>query len=348
MRRRAADAAAAIIVAIASAGCGHREDRPRAEVDAGHAPASAPASVRDRPLPASFAELARRLDPSVVTVRVDDAGVGSGVIIDADRGLVVTNDHVVRGGTRVSVAPAGGGDAPARVLGRDRATDVALLQIEPVPGLVSAELGDSDLLEVGEWVIAIGHPFGLEHTVTAGIVSAKGRGAREVPGPDASAYQSFIQTDASINPGNSGGPLLDVDGRVVGISTAVDVRGAGIGYAIPINMVKQILPMLERDGRVRRAYLGVLIAPVDRDAAAQLGLDRARGALVADVGPNTPAARAGIRPGDVILAVDGAEVDDKSLPWVASIAGIGKTLTVDLWRAGRRLTMSMTTEPLPD
>jgi serine protease Do len=359
MRRRAADGFALAVVAssvcvFASCGnCGGSGDGPHAKVDAGATAIpslradGSPRPARDRPVPVSFVELARRLDPSVVTVTVDGAGVGSGVVIDANKRLVVTNDHVIRGASRVSVMLAGGSEAQARVIGRDRATDIGLLQLERVEGLAPAELGDSDALEVGEWVVAIGNPFGLDHTVTAGIVSAKGRSAREVPGPDANAYQSFIQTDASINPGNSGGPLLDVDGRVVGINTAVDARGAGIGYAIPINMVKQILPMLERDGVVKRAYLGVLIAPVDREAAAQLGLDRPRGALVADVGRDTPAARAGLQPGDVILAVDGAEVDDRSLPWVASVAGVGKTLSVEVWRSRKAILISMKTEIMP-
>jgi len=212
--------------------------------------------------------------------------LGSGFIINKE-GYIVTNNHVVENATDIKVSLADAGEFDATVVGRDPLTDVALIKVEAERDLPVAALGNSDKLRVGEWVIAIGNPFGLGHTVTAGIASAKGRiiGA----GP----YDDFIQTDASINPGNSGGPLFNLMGEVVGINTAIVATGQGIGFTIPINLAKEILPQLREKGRVTRGWLGVQVQQVTPALAQSLGLERPHGALVADVQPNSPAERAG-------------------------------------------------------
>jgi serine protease Do len=235
--------------------------------------------------------------------------LGSGFIIDAE-GHVVTNAHVVDQADVVRVKLADDRDFRARILAKDEPMDVAVLQLEHPPSeLPVASLGSSSALRVGDYVVAIGNPFGLGDTVTMGIVSATGRALGAGP------YNDFIQTDASINPGNSGGPLFDLRGQVVGIDTAIAARGQGIGFAIPIDEVKRVLPELIAYGRIARGRLGATVQAMDSMLANALGLDRPRGALVAAVQPDGPASRAGIRPGDVILAVDGHELSqDVDLP----------------------------------
>jgi serine protease Do len=339
--------------------CGRRADEQAPPPDAARAQGAASADGSIVPLspgsgvqgtpagvPADFTALAKQVDQSVVAIRGKQIGsLGSGLAVSGR--LVLTNAHVVAEAREVLVVTAAGDEREATVVGVDAPLDIALLRIDeegdPLP---AAPLGDSTTLAVGDWVVAVGHPFGLEHTVTAGIVSAKGRSARDLGA--ASFYQSFIQTDASINPGNSGGPLVDLGGRVVGINTAVDLRGAGIGYAIPIDMVKQVLPMLEKAGRVTRAWLGVGIAEVTPRLAAELGLDRPRGALITQVARGSPAARAGVRPGDVILAVSGREVDAEALPWLVSMSGIGTELLVQVFSGRSAREVRITTEALPD
>jgi serine protease Do len=357
--------AASLAAALAGglAGCGSKRDRrrrPAADAPRDDAPLvfpdSGPRGAAPRAgVPDSFVELARAVDASVVTIRAGGGvprelaaptSLGSGVIVDR-RGLVLTNRHVIAGASRIVVALADRRELPAQIVGSDGPTDLALLRIE-AQDLAAAPLGDSDALQVGDWVVAIGNPFGLDHTVTSGIVSAKGRSMAEMQAGAQNDYQSFIQTDASINPGNSGGPLVSARGEVVGINTAIDSRGTGIGYAIPINMAKQILPMLERDGRVTRAYLGVYIAPVSAEGAEQLGLPGPGGALVVDVTRNGPAYEAGIRRGDVILSLGGTKVDDKSLPWVASTTGIGRELEVVVWRARKEEKLWLVPARMPD
>jgi serine protease Do len=230
--------------------------------------------------------------------------LGSGSIVSAD-GYIVTNLHVVREATEIVVRLEDQREFPARVVGSDPPTDLALLKIE-ARELPVVRFGDSDGLAVGEPVMAIGNPFGLEHTVTTGVVSAKERFLGAGP------YDDFIQTDASINPGNSGGPLVDARGALVGINTAIfAARGGawvGIGFAIPVNLAKQVLPQLRENGRVVRGFLGVSVAPVDPEVARAAGLDARRGAVVVDVVSGSPAAQAGLRQGDVVVAVDGDPV----------------------------------------
>jgi serine protease Do len=235
-----------------------------------------------------------------------EQALGSGIIIDA-QGHVVTNAHVIDGADVVKVKLADDRELRAKVIGKDKRLDVAVLKLENPPrDLPVASLGHSDKLRVGEYVVAIGNPFGLGDTVTMGIVSAKGRSIGAGP------YDDFIQTDASINPGNSGGPLFDLHGQVVGINTAINPQGKGIGFAIPIDEIKQELPQLIARGHVSRGQLGVMIQGMDEGIAKALGMDRPHGALVESVTDGSPAAKAGIEAGDVITSVDGQDVHHSS------------------------------------
>ncbi|MBN9161372.1 MAG: trypsin-like peptidase domain-containing protein [Myxococcales bacterium] len=227
--------------------------------------------------------------------------LGSGFIVD-NAGHVATNAHVVADATAVRVKLADGRELPATVRGVDERLDLAVLEIQGAKDLSFVSLGSNDAINVGEYVVAIGNPFGLGDTVTMGIVSAKGRELGAGP------YDDFIQTDASINPGNSGGPLFNLRGQVIGINTAINPSGQGIGFAIPIDSLKDVLPQLVATGRVQRGRLGVLIQPVDAAMAKALGLPQTSGALVSDVDPGGPAVRAGIEPGDVIVAVEGTPI----------------------------------------
>ncbi|HUT49137.1 MAG TPA: trypsin-like peptidase domain-containing protein [Alphaproteobacteria bacterium] len=235
------------------------------------------------------------------------AGIGSGVIVDAKNGYVLTNHHVVRRADQILVRLKDGRVLRARVIGSDAGTDIAVLQIR-ASGLAALPLGDSDKLQVGDYVLAVGNPFGLGQTVTMGIVSALGR-----TGLSPRGYENYIQTDASINPGNSGGPLVDLRGRVVGINAAIIGRrtgGTGIGFAIPTNMARRVMYQILRYGNIRRGRLGVVIQDLTPAVARQIGVPIGPGAVVREVQPNTAAARAGIRQWDLIVAVDGARVRD--------------------------------------
>ncbi len=271
--------------------------------------------------------------------------VGSGFIVDPG-GFIVTNDHVVEDEDELTVKLSDGSEHRARVAGRDPKTDIALIKIDVERRLPVVRLGDSAALEVGEWVLAIGNPFGLEHTVTSGIVSAKGR--RIGAGP----YDNFIQTDASINPGNSGGPLINLRGEVVGVNTAIFSRGGGnigIGFAIPINLVKGLLPQLKDKGKVTRGWLGVVIEDVNAETAAALGMHEAHGALVANVTQGSPAAAAGCRVGDVIVRFDGAAIEKSSdLSLVVARTSVGKAVDVMVLRDGRPVSLTVRIGKLRD
>jgi serine protease Do len=272
------------------------------------------------------------------------SSLGSGFIISSD-GYVVTNNHVVDNGAEIVVRLDRGSEHPARVVGTDPATDLALLKID-VTGLAVLPLGDSDRLQVGEPVMAIGNPFGLDQTVTTGIVSAKERFIGSGP------YDDFIQTDASINPGNSGGPLIDSRGSVVGINTAIFSQtggSVGIGFAIPINLAKTILPQLRERGRVVRGWLGVSIRPVTPHLAERAGLPDPRGAVVESVVDGSPADRAGLRRGDVIVAVGGQPVAGPP-DLTRRIAGTSPGTPVELGvvRDGKRSTLRVELGRLPE
>ncbi|NMC69948.1 MAG: Do family serine endopeptidase [Myxococcales bacterium] len=275
----------------------------------------------------------------------ENRGSGSGVIVDSE-GLILTNAHVVQDASEITVQVSGGRNYPAEVVGVDEPTDLALLRITGAGRLAAATLGDSDAVEVGDWVLAIGNPFGLEHTVTTGIVSAK---ERRTGGPR-ERYGNFLQTDASINPGNSGGPLFNLRGEVIGINTAINAAGQGIGFAIPSNMARAVLAQLRERGRVERSWLGVTIQTVTPELAESFRLAGVpRGALVSSVENDSPAARAGLRPGDIILRFDEEEIGDAAeLPWLASTAGIGRTVRLQVFRDGTKRDVTLTLGRLPE
>jgi len=262
--------------------------------------------------------------------------LGSGFIVSPD-GYILTNNHVVEKADEVTVTLLDKEQFKAKVVGTDPKIDIALIKIDAKKKLTYVVLGNSDKLEVGEWVVAIGNPFGLGHTVTAGIVGAKGRIIGSGP------YDDFIQTDASINPGNSGGPLFDLKGEVVGINTAIIQGGQGIGFATPIQLAKSVLDQLKEKGKVTRGWLGVYIQPLTPDAAESLGISGRRGALVSDVTSGGPAEKAGIRSGDVIVGFDGKEIrDEHELPQVVALTKPGKTVDVRLIRGGKETSVPVT------
>jgi serine protease Do len=269
--------------------------------------------------------------------------LGSGFLIDA-QGHVVTNAHVIDGADVVKVKLADDREYRAKVVGKDARLDVAVLSLESPPrDLPVASLGASEPLRVGEYVVAIGNPFGLGDTVTMGIVSAKGRTIGAGP------YDDFIQTDASINPGNSGGPLFNLRGQVIGINTAINPQGKGIGFAIPIDAIKDVLPQLLTTGHVARGRLGVVIQGMDEDLARAFGMDRARGALVEAVEPGSPADKAGVKPGEVIVAVDGQEVArSEDLPRMVARHAPGTGVKVTILHGKDRRVVDMSLAALKD
>ncbi len=341
-RSRASAFALLSMAALAFGGCGQQAHAtpPSTQAAAASPPGAAPPPVSTvtlppAPVPATFdvAALSERVRPMVVNIttmhesrgpegldpfeyffgplgggrlnprgpRPPQTALGTGFIIDPS-GYVVTNEHVIHDASGVRVRLADEREFEAEVVGRDPKLDLALLRLKGANGLPVAPLGTSEQLRVGEHVLAVGNPFGLGHTVTLGIVSAKARAIGAGP------YDDFIQTDASINPGNSGGPLFNWRGEVVGINTAIRAGANGIGFAIPVDALKDVLPQLREKGHVERGKLGLLFQPVTRELAAALQLDAPRGALVAEVEPGGAAARAGIKPGDVIVDVNGVPI----------------------------------------
>jgi serine protease Do len=261
--------------------------------------------------------------------------LGSGFIIDKE-GYILTNHHVIEKAEEIKVKLSDTKEYNAEVIGQDPKTDLALIKIKAAGDLPVVRMGDSDKLEVGEWVVAIGNPFGLEQTVTAGIISAKGRVIGAGP------YDDFLQTDASINPGNSGGPLFNLKGEVVGINTAIVAGGQGIGFAIPVNMAKAILPQLKK-GKVVYGYLGVYIQDITPELASSFGLKEAKGVLVSDVIPDSPAKKGGVNKGDVILEYDGKQVEDRyQLTKMVGRTPVGKKVNIVVWRDKERKTISVT------
>jgi serine protease Do len=365
--RRAPRAALAAALLIATLGVafgraiGHAEQPPH---DKG-----APAPAKNVALP-SVAPLAAQVMPSVVSIEVDEAvkpdeedqsddapgalpffrhdrrqpqprrhahGLGSGVVLDS-KGLILTNAHVVEDATtiRVTVDHADGSEVTMRgkVIGIATEYDVALVETEKALDAPAASLGDSDALQIGDWVMAIGNPFGLPHSASVGIISAKNR--RDVMPSGREGIYNFLQTDASINPGNSGGPLINMHGEVVGLNSAMTASGQGIGFAIPINMVRAILPQLKSTGHFARSWLGVKVQPMTPELAQTFGLDNPRGVLVSDVMPESPAAAAGFKPGDIILEFEGKKLQQASdLTLAASMAGVGKNVSMVVLRNGK-------------
>lgn len=326
----------------------------------------------------SFADLAERVSPAVVNIRTsktvtgpafpffggpfDDffgpgpgqrrappgngggperkvPSLGSGFVI-SDDGFIVTNNHVVEDVDEIQVVFNDGTEVDAEVVGRDPATDIALIQIEPDKKLTALPLGNSGSLRPGEWVIAIGNPFGLEHTVTAGIVSALHR--RNLQPGSGGRYDDFIQTDAAINPGNSGGPLINAAGEVVGINTAIRQGANTIGFAVPIDMAKEILPSLRASGFVTRGWLGVVIQQITDDLQEAMGLDTKAGALVSRVDPKGPARAAGVERGDVIVRFNGQSIDEMDeLPRVVAATPPEKKVDIVVLRDGKEKKLSV-------
>jgi serine protease Do len=271
--------------------------------------------------------------------------LGSGFIIDPS-GLVVTNNHVIEGADEITVTLQDNTVLKAKVVGRDETGDIALLQVKPDKPLSAVQFGDSDKERVGDWVLAIGNPFGLGGTVTAGIVSARGRDIHQGP------YDDFIQTDAAINRGNSGGPLFNMDGQVIGMNTAIyspSGGSIGIGFSIPANLVKEVVGQLKDFGHPRRGWLGVRIQQVTPDIAESLGLHEATGAMVAGVNDGGPADKARIHNGDIILKFNGQDVKEmRTLPRIVADSEVGQSVPVVLWRNGKEVTVQATLAEKPD
>jgi serine protease Do len=331
---------------------------------------AAPQAVDARGAPESFADLAEKLLPAVVNIAstanvteqsltgdpqldeffkeffersqpegpVQETSLGSGFLIDPD-GYIVTNNHVIQGATEVTVRLQDGTELSAEVIGSDDKTDLALIKVEASAPLAYVSWGDSDAVRIGDWVVAIGNPFGLGGTVTAGIVSARQRDINAGP------YDDFIQTDAAINRGNSGGPMFDMDGGVIGVNTAIfspSGGSIGIGFAIPSNQARVVIDQLREFGYTRRGWIGVRIQSVDEELAEGRGLDAPVGALVANVSPGGPAEVAGIVAGDVILTFDGKSVHDmRALPKLVAETPIGKTVEVVVWRDRAEQTLNL-------
>ncbi len=312
--------------------------------------------------PMSFRDVAKKVLPAVVSIEVrsgarqqprgadrDDPnqlGFGSGFLVDP-KGVIVTNFHVVEGAERVEVTLADGRKFVSKDVKADPKTDVAVIRIEAKGALPFLTFGDSDAMEIGDRVLAVGAPFGLTGSVTAGIVSAKSRSLR------LNQYEDFIQTDAAINPGNSGGPLVNLDGQVIAVNSAIKSKSGGfqgVGLAIASNMVKNVQDQLLRDGVVRRGYLGVQVKEVDSaEVAARLGLDRPHGLLVTHLYETSPAAKAGLRAGDVILSLNGKEpADTRQLQRIVAGLPLGKPVEVAVMRDGKPATLRVTIEEQPD
>ncbi|MAZ04652.1 MAG: serine protease [Sneathiella sp.] len=335
-------------------------------------------NAKARPAPDSFADLVEKLSPAVVnisttqTVKGPSGGLpqlpkghpfedffkefgnrdngqererkatslGSGFVIDADGGYVITNNHVIDGADEIKVIFKDGEDLPATLVGTDPKTDLAVLKIDPTArALVDVEWGDSDKSRVGDWVLAIGNPYGLGGTVTAGIVSARGRDIRSGP------YDDYIQTDASINKGNSGGPLFNMDGQVIGINTAIFSQSGGsigIGFAVPSELAVPVVAQLIEFGKTSRGWLGVVIQPVTEEIAEGLDLSDTDGVLVAGVPEDGPAFKSGIKAGDVILKFNGEEVTEpRELSRLVAESKVGSKVNVELWRSGKTMNVEV-------
>ncbi|TLD40871.1 MAG: HtrA protease/chaperone protein [Candidatus Jettenia ecosi] len=291
----------------------------------------------------SLEEFFRRFFGDVPDRELRQRSLGSGFIIDED-GYIVTNNHVVERADEISVKLADGRDYKAKVIGRDSKTDIALIKISSLfTHLPFLSLGDSDAMRVGDWVLAIGNPFGLEHTVTQGIISATGRVIGAGP------YDNFLQTDAPINPGNSGGSLVNLQGEVIGINTAIVAAGQGIGFAIPINLAKSIVSQLKEKGSVVRGWIGVSVQTVTPEIADFFKLKGPKGVLVGDIIPGGPADKAGIKRGDIIINFDGKEIKDVSdLPRLVAGTPVGKDVNVMVIRGGDEISVTLKVEELKE
>jgi serine protease Do len=308
-------------------------------------PRSAPGPSTDDPFFKDFFDqFFGRRGPGEAPGEFRTPGLGSGIIVDT-RGYVITNFHVVRGADAVIIRLSSKEEFRGRVVGSDPKTDLAVVRFDPgQTELRVAPLGNSDSLRVGEWAIAIGNPFGLDQTVTVGVVSAVGRADVGI-----ATYENFIQTDASINPGNSGGPLVNLRGEVIGINTAIVATGQGIGFAIPANMVKRVTAQLVDRGKVTRGWLGVATQPLTKELAESLGLPEPRGAVVARVYPGSPAAGAGLETNDVIVSFGGTPVEDNHhLQRLSADAEVGKAIALEIVRNRQKRGVEVKVSEAPD
>jgi serine protease Do len=295
--------------------------------------------------------------------QLSDVALGTGFLIEAHGVFVLTNDHIAAASTELHVVLPDGSEVPAKILGRDVRLDLALLAVDDAQGASSTgsvtrgsplrlsplQFGDSDDLQVGEWLVVLGDAFGDEVTASVGVVSATGREAAGslVPGR-AMGFRTFIQTDARIHRGNSGGPVLDTAGQVVGVAVATSDRMGELSFVIPVNRVKEVVDALRDYGQVARGWLGVLVKPVTADLATQLSLPKPAGALVTEVKAGSPAARSGLRAGDVILKWGERDVDHRSLPFIVASAPVGKPVQVMVWRNKAALPVTLVTEKMPE
>ncbi|MGQ9647550.1 MAG: DegQ family serine endoprotease [Thermodesulfobacteriota bacterium] len=364
-----------VMIIVAPAwGCHAKEKEGQGKTLGGTAPTPV---VSAKDLGKAFVEVARKVKPSVVSIRVErtvtvtpwrwfgedffrgtpfedffrfrqeppqrrrQMGGGSGVIVDP-KGHILTNHHVVAGADKITIRLLDGRELKGRVRGTDPRTDLAVLEVEAT-NLPAATLGDSDKIEVGEWAIAIGSPFGLEETVTVGVISAKGR-----TGLRTGTYEDFIQTDASINPGNSGGPLVNIDGEVIGINAMIIQPGQGIGFAIPINLARSIMSELIKTGKVVRPWVGVGLQDLTEELAKSFDLKEKEGALISQVYEGSPAEKSGLRTGDVIVQIDGKKVQN-SQEVIREVLKkkVGDKVEFVVIREGKSTKVSVTTAPMP-
>ncbi|CAN5407719.1 hypothetical protein BH11MYX1_BH11MYX1_48810 [soil metagenome] len=362
----------AVMLVLAAACREHEVTGERAGRGAGSNLAAAPATTRVLypSAPGTFVDLIANAKHGVVAIKAAtpvksgpaamfpgapettaDVALGTGFLVEANGVYVVTNDHIASASTELRVVLPDRTEVPAKLLGRDIRLDLALLQIEgasnPQRGLQPLPLGDSNNIAVGEWLVVLGDPFCDDVTASVGIVSATGReGAGSLAAGRMMGYRTFIQTDARITRGNSGGPVIDTAGQVVGVAVATSDRVGEVSFAIPIERVREVIAQLRDYGVVARSWLGVKVLPVTAEQANQLALPKPSGALVTEIEAGSPAARAGVRVGDVILSWDNREVDHKSLPWLVAQTPPGKQIALGLWRTKAAVPLTIVTEKM--
>lgn len=371
-RAPAVGAACALLVL---GGCRERiVDDSHAAGVAPHAAAStanpAPAKILYPSAPGSFVDLVASARHAVVAIRAAapvksgpaamfpgtpettaDTALGTGFLVETHGVYVLTNDHIAAASPELRVVLPDHRELPAKLVGRDIRLDLALLSIDAgtTPRLAPLPLGNSDDLQVGEWLVALGNPFGDEVSASVGVVAATGREVAGTLVPSrAMGFRTFLQTDARIHRGNSGGPVIDTAGQVVGVAVATSERMGEVSFAIPINRVKEVLDALREFGEVARSWLGVLVQPVDAERAQAAGLAKPTGALVTEVKTGSPAARAGLRPGDIIVRWAEREVDHRSLPWIVAQTPAGRPLDITVWRNRAQVQIPVVTEKMPE